>query len=748
MTITPPTSTRFALHGDWQRSIAGRVIDFVPVPGSFRPLGECTLEFAFDHPWPDAPGAERLFLVSEGVMAHAEFSMNGEALGSAGPFATYRFAVPTTLLRVRGNVLSVRIRDIVESFGTTPGRRFDAGLNRDIFLERRPAAFIESLAFRPTLSPDLTAAACQVLVEINGDTEAQVSATLTERASGRVMASASAPAGAPLSFDLAWPRLWSPETPNLYTLTVQLAGERVDKVQEMVGFRRLEVRGQDFYLNNQRLLIKGMCRHEFTSLHGYTPLLEEVRRELAMIKHSGFNHVRLVHSPQAAHVPRIAAELGLLVTEEPGTCWHDLSLPDVAEQACEALTRTVLRDRNLPCIFSWHLYNECDPVISYTVEAARRCREIDPVNLVATVNSTCDDELIKTATAAAKLAYYGINQYDMWPKDYLERMTHFTDLPLLFTEWGAEYVLHNPTFLKELVDLFVEKAQPGASPRIAGWDFWVWADYEEHSRGPIASYDGWTVAGVYDQLARSRQDLLRLSHACFAMDHPEPVYAAEVEVLARAPKRAGNWQPISLQTVAGEQAELEAVIAQQRSRFRFTNPTFGKLLLAGIPFTCREEEGQAPLLLGAGRTEIVIPIGRRVRGIAFLGQVALQGGYPNNITHSIYHPDQEAAKVLGQPASRYTFLFADGAEEEALLHGLHLLRANNICRWWKTLPRAPETLPAVQTVLHPSYEILRYDLWEKTLPAPRYLQEIRWTLDDADSIQALLGVSVLADEEG
>jgi len=186
MPIMTPLSTRFALHGDWQRSIAARAIDFVPVPGSFRPVGECTLEYPFDHPWHDELGTDNIFLVTDGVMAQAEFFLNGASLGHAGPFATYRFAVPIALLRPQGNVLSVRIRDIIESFGITPGRRFDAGLNRDIYLERRPAIFIESIAFRPTLNAELSSAACQVLVDINGETAAQMTASLTERTSGRI----------------------------------------------------------------------------------------------------------------------------------------------------------------------------------------------------------------------------------------------------------------------------------------------------------------------------------------------------------------------------------------------------------------------------------------------------------------------------------------------------------------------------------------------------------------------------------
>ncbi|MDR3707445.1 MAG: glycoside hydrolase family 2 TIM barrel-domain containing protein [Capsulimonadaceae bacterium] len=739
--MTTLFQSRISLHGQWQRSIGGRVIDFVTVPGSFRPMGECVLEYAFDaFSLEGGSDGDRFFLVTEGVLGHAEFRLNGEVLGRALPFTTYRFPVPVTLLRSRHNVVSVRIRDIVDTFGPMPGRRYDSGLNRDIYLERRPAAFIESVAFRPNLANDLASASCQILVDINGETGARVAASLAERSTGRVVATGVAAAGDPISIHVDGPRLWSPDRPDLYTLTVHVADEVGDTVQEIVGFRRLEVRGQDFFLNNERLILKGVCRHEFTSLHGYAPSYDEVRREMAMIKHTGFNYVRLVHSPHSPCVPRIAAELGLFVTEEPGTCWHDLSLPDVAEQACEALRRTILRDRNLPSIFAWYLYNECEPYVPYAVEAARRCRELDRLNFVATVNSTGNNEKIKEITAAADLAYYGINQYSLDARAYVDRMTHFTDRPLVFTEWGGTC---QHSFLQPIVDMFVRRVQADAMPHIAGCCFWVWADYEEHSRGPREACEGWTIEGLLDQRARPREEWQMLSLGCFAMDHPEPLHAPDVDVLVKQPQRDQPWRPLALESVPGDQKELEAAVAKLRSRFSFANPSFGKTLVAGVPFQCREEEGQAPILLGQGRAEATIAVGCSVRSVAILGHVALHGGYPYSTTSSVYHPDQEKATELGSPASRYTFVFDDGEEEAVLLHGIHILRANNICRWWKTAPRTPETQPAVQTVLHPSYEVLRYDLWEHAFASPRLLKEIRWTLDDPDSIQAMLAISVL-----
>ena len=114
------TVARQTLHGYWQRTIAGRGIDYVPVPGSYRPVGECVLEFAFD--WTEGAAAERVFLVTEGVMANAEFTLNGQVLWTAGPWTPYRFEIPSGLLRAR-NVVTARLQDITASFGTTPGSR-------------------------------------------------------------------------------------------------------------------------------------------------------------------------------------------------------------------------------------------------------------------------------------------------------------------------------------------------------------------------------------------------------------------------------------------------------------------------------------------------------------------------------------------------------------------------------------------------------------------------------------------------
>ena len=510
-----------------------------------------------------------------------------------------------------------------------------------------------------------------------------------------------------------------------------------------------------FRLNGQRLLLKGVCRHEFNPRSGYSSTEAEIRRDLARIRHAGFNYVRLVHSPQAPSVCRIAAELGLLVSEEPGTCWQDLSDEAICVPALECLRRTVKRDRNVPSILAWLIYNECNPNVSYAVKAAAVCRRIDPACRVSFVDGSRRDDEVKDMVVAANLTFYGINRYSASAEEYTERMKVFPDRPLVFTEWGGCLGQGNPRTLKALCDNFALHTRPEQAERIAGCCFWAWQDYEEHSRASAggnlpASVDGWTVEGLTGPDGSVKNDLLTLSSMCFDMDHPPISSPPTVEVLCAAPQRERPWQPVPLETVGGDPSALEAAVNQARQSHLIlseTNPSpqvqtlprFGSVLVDGIDFACRDVARPAhPLMIGPGREELTIPVGCRVEGIAVLGHVAWSGGYPSC--------NDEPPCEFGAMAAEYVLDFEDGQMRVPLRHGLEILRANEICRWWTPQPRSGHTRPAVRAVINPSYEILRLDLWEMPLPRPRLLRQIRWRLAGLPAVLMLAAVSVLPAE--
>src|SRR5574340_1180479 len=174
---------RVSLAGQWERSIGGKPIDTVPVPGSYPPVGECVLTRQIELPEAARRAAGRWFLCTEGVLSTAEFTVNGQVIGTAGAYVPYRFELPAGLV-AETNVISARVKDLTEAFGPTPGRRFDGGLIRDIYLEHRPAAFIDSIGFHYEFNEDRSLAMCRVLVEVEGATEEEIEISLVDGETG------------------------------------------------------------------------------------------------------------------------------------------------------------------------------------------------------------------------------------------------------------------------------------------------------------------------------------------------------------------------------------------------------------------------------------------------------------------------------------------------------------------------------------------------------------------------------------
>jgi len=754
MSIISPEN-RISLAGRWRRLLDGRHIDYVDVPSSYAPVGECLLEYTFDAPALDV--SQRIELVCEGVNAGAVFTLNGHRLGAAAAWAIYRFELPAGLLKARDNLLQAQVSDLTEEFGPIAGRRFDGGLFRPIYLEQRPPAALSGILFRPGLSHDLSSASSSVAVTLDGTGSGEVEIRVRDAESGHDIASGIASPGKPFTFQVQRPRLWSPNRPQLYEIRATSKADRRDSITEHVGYRRIEAKGKDLYLNDQRLLLKGVCRHEFTDAYGYSPPHEVVRRELRRIKHAGFNYIRLVHSPHDGIVCRIAAEIGLLVSEEPGTCWHDLGNDKIAAPAVECLRRTVLRDRNVPSILAWFIYNECNPNSAYAVRIASMCRELDPDCCLSMADCSGQDQQIIEMAKAANLTFYGINVYAS-RKAFIERMRVLDDRPLLITEWSGFLGQGNERQLKDFCDLFVRHSRVEDPQRLIGGSIWVWADYEEHSRPSPASIHGWTVEGLVHADGRPKPDLQILSQMCFDMDHPVLPIPPKVEVICVAPQRTQQWTCIDLAAITTTQAPLERrmdavrrirdmdnwqTVPQDHDGYAYTPtwPRLGRLLVDGIDFQCRDAHSHTyPLLLGKENGEVIIPINRRVRGLAVLGHVFMGGGYPS--PPPAIWATSEPARKRGELAAEYQFDFSSGTITQPLRHGMEILRHNDICRWWTPSPRSSTTRPAVRSMIDSRYEVLRLDLWEREFPTAE-LRSVRWKLHDPEALLVIAGISVL-----
>ena len=164
------------------------------------------------------------------------------------------------------------------------------------------------------------------------------------------------------SVDLKKIQCWSPSDPNLYdiNITLDVDGEQ-QTYSDHFAFRsfRFEKNGP-FYLNGERLLLRGTHRHEDHAGVAAAMTEPQIRREMQLIKDMGANFIRLGHYQQSRIVLNLCDSLGILVWEEIPWCRGGLGGPVYQEQAKRMLTHLINQHFNHPSIIVWGLGNEND----------------------------------------------------------------------------------------------------------------------------------------------------------------------------------------------------------------------------------------------------------------------------------------------------------------------------------------------------------------------------------------------------
>ncbi|MBN2281075.1 MAG: DUF4982 domain-containing protein [Candidatus Marinimicrobia bacterium] len=153
------------------------------------------------------------------------------------------------------------------------------------------------------------------------------------------------------------PQLWSPDSPNLYSLEITL--ENSDQLLQKFGYRWFEFKDKGpFYLNGRRLLLRGTHRHEEWAGYGAAMPNELHRRDMEMIKDMGANFVRLAHYPQDPEIYKACDELGLLVWDELPWCRGGVGNDVWQENTQQLFEEQINQNFNHPSIILWSIGNE------------------------------------------------------------------------------------------------------------------------------------------------------------------------------------------------------------------------------------------------------------------------------------------------------------------------------------------------------------------------------------------------------
>ncbi len=168
------------------------------------------------------------------------------------------------------------------------------------------------------------------------------------------------------------PEKWTAETPNLYTLVLELrdgAGTAVEFVSFETGFRKVEIVDGVYRINGQAVKLHGVNRHENMPERGHAVTRENMRLDIVRFKQANVNHVRTSHYPCDPYWYRLCDRYGIYVLDEANIESHGYyygkeSLSHPPEWKAAHVARCVAmveRDKNHPSVVVWSLGNEAGP---------------------------------------------------------------------------------------------------------------------------------------------------------------------------------------------------------------------------------------------------------------------------------------------------------------------------------------------------------------------------------------------------
>ena len=286
----------------------------------------------------------------EGVYHNAEVWLNGQK-AAFRPYGYTNFYVDCApYLHAGENELRVIARNADQ-----PNSRWysGAGIYRPVQLWKARGAHITLNGVKiRTLSLD------PAVVEVRVKTTAPGTVRLTVDDLPAMQQESDGEAVFTLTLDNA--RLWTPETPNLYTCRVSFAD---DEVTETFGVRKVEWGTDGFLLNGKRYIIQGACIHHDNGLLGAVCDPDAVARKVRLLKENGYNAIRSAHNPCSKALLTECDRQGVLVMDEYIDHWyihkteHDY-VDYFNDWWRQDLTDMVEKDYNHPCVVLYSTGNE------------------------------------------------------------------------------------------------------------------------------------------------------------------------------------------------------------------------------------------------------------------------------------------------------------------------------------------------------------------------------------------------------
>ena len=169
-----------------------------------------------------------------------------------------------------------------------------------------------------------------------------------------------------ICFEIPSPKKWDSEHPWLYTLTAVLKaqGRETERISRKVGFRQIERRQDQVFVNGDVLKLRGINRHDIHPLQGRSLNHAQVEEDVRLLKEANINFIRTSHYPPRPDFLDLCDRYGIYVEEEASVAFLGYGTkltqddPAYRERYLEPFSEMIERDRSHPCVIIWSLGNE------------------------------------------------------------------------------------------------------------------------------------------------------------------------------------------------------------------------------------------------------------------------------------------------------------------------------------------------------------------------------------------------------
>ena len=374
------------------------------------------------------------------------------------------------------------------------------------------------------------------------------------------------------SISLEDAKLWSPDSPYLYTAEVTLydnEGNIADQIREPFGIRTIEMNPEKGLLvNGKKVLLKGYANHHTLGALGAAAYPRAIEKRLKLMKEFGMNHIRTSHNPYSEDFLKLCDKYGILVVDElydkwltqyagGRVEWESLWQKDIPEW--------VKRDRNHPSVILWSLGNELQqysnlPFNDWGVTAYKLQKELlhryDDTRLT-TVAMHPRYRNLETDSIPADLAVATeVNSYNYRYMYFPGDMKRYPEKTFYQSE--ASVAAMGPNFYEMDRD------------KVLGLAYWGAIDYLGESMGwPVK---GWNQ-GVFDLSLQPKPD----AYFVKSMFSEEPV--VHIGIIE---KSGGNIQWNGINVSAGKLSEnWNREVGEKASLYTYTNADEVELFLNG-----------------------------------------------------------------------------------------------------------------------------------------------------------------------